>query len=55
MSSSKIAPRYDKPGQKKKKRGPAEYLMFGFVVTLVAIVAIAAYAYFAPASAEQGR
>ena len=46
-----LAPRYDKPKDKKKK-GPAEYLMFGFVVVLVAIVAIAAYAHFAPAMKE---
>jgi LCP family protein required for cell wall assembly len=44
-----LAPRYDKPNDKKKKRGLAEYLMFGFVVVLVAIVAIASYAHFAPA------
>lgn len=50
--SSRIAPRYDKPGQTKKKRGIAEYLMYGFVVVLVAIVAIAAYAHFAPAMKE---
>jgi LCP family protein required for cell wall assembly len=46
-----LAPRYDKPKDKKKK-GVAEYLMFGFVVVLVAIVAIAAYAHFAPAMKE---
>lgn len=43
-----LAPRYDKPKDKKKK-GLAEYLMYGFVVILVAIVAIASYAHFAPA------
>lgn len=47
--TSNIAPRYDKPGQTRKKKGPAEYLMYGFVVVLVVIVAIAAYAHFAPA------
>lgn len=48
-----LAPRYDKPANdKKKKRGLAEYLMFGFVVILVAIAAIAAYAHFAPAMKE---
>lgn len=46
-----LAPRYDKPKDKKKK-GVAEYLMFGFVVVLVAIVAIASYAHFAPAMKE---
>jgi LCP family protein required for cell wall assembly len=45
-----LAPRYDKPT--KKKKGAAEYLMYGFVVVLVAIVAIAAYAHFAPAMKE---
>lgn len=47
-----LAPRYDKPKDKKKKRGLAEYLMFGFVAVLVAIAAIAAYAHFAPAMKE---
>lgn len=48
-----LAPRYEKPVKdKKKKRGFAEYLMFGFVVTLVVIAAIAAYAHFAPAMKE---
>lgn len=50
--SSRIAPRYDKPGQTKKKKGIAEYLMYGFVAVLVVIVAIAAYAHFAPAMKE---
>ena len=47
-----LAPRYDKPDKAKKKKGLAEYLMFGFVAVLVAIVAIAAYAHFAPAMKE---
>src|SRR5688500_20297437 len=46
-----LAPRYDKPKEKKKK-GVAEYLMFGFVAVLVTIVAIAAYAHFAPTMKE---
>lgn len=47
-----LAPRYDKPKDKKKKRGLAEYLMFAFVATLVAIAVVAAYARFAPAMKE---
>ena len=47
-----LAPRYDKPKDKKKKRGLAEYLMFGFVALLIAIAVIAAYARFAPAMKE---
>ena len=47
-----LVPRYDKPGKEKKRKGPAEYLMFGFVAILVIIAAIAAYATFAPAMKE---
>ena len=47
-----LAPRYDKPSDKKKKRGAAEYLMFGFLALLVGIAAIAAYVHFAPAMKE---
>ena len=46
-----VGPSYEKP-KDKKKRGIAEYLMIGFVVVLVAIVAIASYAHFAPAMKE---
>ena len=49
-NNTPLAPRYDKP--EKKKKGVAEYLMVGFVVVLIAIVAIAAYAHFAPAMKE---
>ena len=45
-----LAPSYEKPAGKKK--GAAEYLMYGFVIVLVAIVAIASYVHFAPAMKE---
>lgn len=49
-NNTPLAPRYDKPT--KRKKGAAEYLMYGFVVVLVVIVSIASYAYFAPAMKE---
>ena len=50
--SSTIAPRYDKPSGRPRKRGIAEYLMYGFAAVLLALGGIAAYAYLAPGMKE---
>lgn len=49
-TSQPLAPRYEKPaGRSSRKRGMAEYLMYGFAAALVVVIGLAGYAYLAPA------